>query len=846
MNESANAWIGRHIGPYVIQKLIQQGGMANVFYAVDEGLDRPAAIKILYTDLSANTALVERFKREARSVAKLAHPNIVQIYTTGVTENDHYYIAMEYISGGSLRDQLMQLSEQGRVLQTETAVSLIRQIASALAVAHRAGIIHRDIKPSNILLRPDGSPVLTDLGIAKIQGESSLTRVDELVGTPYYMSPEQVNSQPINARSDIYSLGMILYEMLAGQRVFSGDTPWQVLTKQVNEQPRPLTDLRPDLTPQTVYAVHTCLQKDPAKRFQSAVELISALDVALQAERGGGKTAVPTQLYTANQTIVEPEGPTPVAGPLLGQHAAPPAKRRSIWLILLGLLLLLAAVGGIFIFTPLRSMWQGAPTAVPVAASAPTNTPAPAAPTSGPAPTTAPEEESKTAAQPAATDEPAPTETAVPTDTPTKIPRTTETATAVPTQTTAPTPTRTPSATPTATRSGNPTGSASSGPGLPFNFENFGIWVRGDEDNGTFARSTGQSHGGAAFAKLSYNFATDGNDYVVFQQNNAIDGRPNALQVWVYGDGSGHFLNAWIQDAEGETWQVPFGQVTHTGWKQMTGYIDTEQDWPWTHISGPQNDTVDYPIAFRGFVLDDYNNAYTGQGSIYLDDLTSATLEGGPVTGQNPVQPTFTPDPAATGAAGTAVGRILYTSGATLLTTDPAWSAPQEVGSVASDTCSSPATTVAGQSFTLYRGNFCFIGNGTDVCQSPNGQYEVITNAVPEGTSIVVRPTGSETLTFIYQGSLDRAEGIRWSPASDAFLFVIGDAVQRGFPNGSFSQVIPTALNPIFSPDGSLILYLKPIGAGVRDVFVSNSDGSNPRNLTNSNTIDKTCAVWRN
>ncbi|MCB8985632.1 MAG: protein kinase [Ardenticatenaceae bacterium] len=697
MNESANAWIGRHIGAYVIQKLIQQGGMANVFYAVDEGLDRPAAIKILYTDLSANTALVERFKREARSVARLSHPNIVQIYTTGVTENDHYYIAMEYISGGSLRDLLQQLSEQGRVLQTETAVSLIRQVASALAVAHRAGIIHRDIKPSNILLRSDGSPVLADLGIAKIQGETSLTRVDELVGTPYYMSPEQVNSQPVNARSDIYSLGMIFYEMLAGQRVFSGDTPWQVLTKQVNEQPRPITDLRPDLTPQTAYAVHTCLQKDPAKRFQTAEELIAALDTALQAERGRSKTAVPTQLYAANQTIVEPEGPTPVAGPLLGQHAAPPRKRRPIWLILLGLLLLLAIAAGVFAFTPLRSLWQGTPTAVPVAVLLPTTPP-----TSAPAPTTAPEEDNKVAAQPSATDPPAAptdeppataTETAVPTHTATKIPRATQTATAVPSKTPAPTPTRAPSATPAPTRSGNPTGSASSGPGLPFDFETFGTWVRGDEDNGTFARSTEQSHSGAASAKLSYNFASDGNDYVVFQQNNAIDGRPNALQIWVYGDGSGHFLNAWIQDAEGQTWQVPFGQVTHTGWKQMTGYIDTEQDWPWTHISGPKNDTVEYPISFRGFVLDDYNNAYTGQGSIYLDDLTSATLEGGPVTGQNPVQPTFTPEAGATGEAGTAVGRILYTSGSTLLSTDPAWSTPQEVGTIASDTCSSPATT---------------------------------------------------------------------------------------------------------------------------------------------------------
>lgn len=846
MNESANSWIGQQIGPYVIQKLIRQGGMANVFYGLDQGLDRPAAIKILFTDLSTNTALVERFKREARSVAKLNHPNIVQIYTTGTTADNHYYIAMEYINGGSLGDQLRQLNEQKRVLRTETAVTLIRQIASALTVAHQAGIIHRDIKPSNILLRSDGSPVLTDLGIAKIQGESALTRVDELVGTPYYMSPEQVNSRPIDARSDIYSLGMIFYEMLAGHPVFTGDTPWQVLTKQVNEAPRPITELRPDIAPQTAVIIHTCLQKDPAQRYQTAEALMAALDTALLAEQSGGaKTAVATKISSAGQTIVEPAGPTPVAGPLLGQYATPP-KKRPYWLLGLGLFLLIAIPTAVFLAPSLRQLGQNSPTAVPTnaLAAAPTEAPIAAAQDTE-TPTAVP-----TNTDPAATDQP--TETAVPTVTNTKIPRPTDTSqptnTSQPTATHTPSATRTPSATPT--RSGNPTGSASTGGGLPFNFEAFGVWVRGDEDNGAFTRSTEQTHSGATSGKLTYNFATSDNDYVVFQQNNPIDGRPNALQLWVYGDGSGHFLNAWIQDAEGQTWQVPFGQITHTGWKQLTGYINTDQDWPWGHISGPKNDTVEYPISFRGFVLDDFNNAYTGQGSIYLDDLTTATLDTVPITGQNPVQPTFTPGgtPAATGspaAAGT-IGRILYTSGATLLTTDPAWSAPQEVGTIASNSCSSPASTVTGQTFPLYLGNFCYIGTGTDVCTAPGGQYEVITNAVPEGNSIVVRPVGTQNLIFVYQGIIDRAEGIRWSPSGDSFLFVVGDAVQRGFPNGSFSQVIPTAYNPIFSPDGSLILYLKPIGAGVKDVFVSNADGSNARNVTNAANIDKTCAAWRN
>jgi hypothetical protein len=124
---------------------------------------------------------------------------------------------------------------------------------------------------------------------------------------------------------------------------------------------------------------------------------------------------------------------------------------------------------------------------------------------------------------------------------------------------------------------------------------------------------------------LSYDFKTADNDYVVFMQRNAISGEPTALKIWVYGDGSGHYLNAWIVDDDGQTWQVPFGTVTHTGWREMTGRIETDQAWPWTHISGPDNEQIDYPIALRAIILDDANNAYEGQGDIYLDDLTAVT-----------------------------------------------------------------------------------------------------------------------------------------------------------------------------------------------------------------------------
>jgi hypothetical protein len=396
--------------------------------------------------------------------------------------------------------------------------------------------------------------------------------------------------------------------------------------------------------------------------------------------------------------------------------------------------------------------------------------------------------------------------------------------------------------------------------GLPLDFESFGIWVRGNEPNGTFTQSSEQAYSGAYSGKLSYHFPTSGNDYVVFMQLNDIPGTPNALQVWVYGDGSRHYFNAWILDAGGQTWQVPFGQVSHTGWRQMTGIIAVSQPWPWSHISGPNNGRVDYPIRFRGFVLDDVTDAYVAQGATYLDDLRATTiaLPGRGVTLTPPGAPTitataplptvlsstFTPAPV---VAPGDVGRILYTSGSTILSTDPAWSSPVEVGTAASNTCGNVATTVTGLSFNLYRGPFCAISGTLDVCRSPNRQHEVVINSLdPHTVSMVVRPAGDTgDGLFVYQGTVNRAVGVRWSPLSVSFLFVIGDSVYQGFPSGGYNQGIPIAYEPTFSPDGVYILYRRPVGPGINDVFVSNADGTDPRNVTNVLATDKRCAAWR-
>ncbi len=193
-----------------------------------------------------------------------------------------------------------------------------------------------------------------------------------------------------------------------------------------------------------------------------------------------------------------------------------------------------------------------------------------------------------------------------------------------------PVPTATPESTPTPTPTPQPTKaqqsqvSTSPAPlGVFQDFESQSTWKRGDQPYGEFTRSSAQAHSGRYAGQLSYNFPTANNDYVVFLQSRALAGQPNAISAWVYGDGSGHFLNMWLKDAQGQTWGMSFGQVKHTGWQEMAAYIDPSQPWPSGHISGPDNGVIDYPISFQALVLDDGNDDYSGRGTIYIDDLNS-------------------------------------------------------------------------------------------------------------------------------------------------------------------------------------------------------------------------------
>ncbi|MCA9936056.1 MAG: SUMF1/EgtB/PvdO family nonheme iron enzyme, partial [Anaerolineales bacterium] len=217
----------------------------------------------------------------------LDHPNIVQVYSTGLTPMNQPYIAMQFINGGSLGNKLKQFAEQGKLVPTEQALAIVRQIANALGVAHQAGVVHRDLKPGNILIRTDGTPVLVDLGIAAVQGGPKLTQTGNLIGTPNYMSPEQVRGLPLDGRSDLYSLGVILYELLSGKRPFDAPESIAILHKHVYEAPEPLGNLRRDLNPETLQVVETSLAKDPAARYQNAAQMVAAIDRAMTRESGG-------------------------------------------------------------------------------------------------------------------------------------------------------------------------------------------------------------------------------------------------------------------------------------------------------------------------------------------------------------------------------------------------------------------------------------------------------------------------------------------------------------------------------------------------------------------------------
>jgi serine/threonine protein kinase len=277
--DEMDALVGKSLGQFIIRERIGSGGMATVFKAFQPTLERYVAVKVLPAFHAHDEIFVKRFVMEARSVARLAHPNIVQIHDFGQEKENIFYIVMEYVDSGTLKDRLKQ-----RALSVPEAVDFVIQAAEGLGCAHSNGIIHRDVKPANMLLRKDGHLLLSDFGIAKmLEGTTNLTRAGTGIGTPQYMSPEQGTGQTVDRRSDIYSLGIVLYHCLTGRVPFNSDNPLSITVKHLNE-PLPVENLHAMGVPYPIeQIVLKMTAKAPSDRYQSVDELIDALGAGLSA-----------------------------------------------------------------------------------------------------------------------------------------------------------------------------------------------------------------------------------------------------------------------------------------------------------------------------------------------------------------------------------------------------------------------------------------------------------------------------------------------------------------------------------------------------------------------------------
>ena len=360
---SAEFAVGQHIGDYEILSILGVGGMGKVYKVRNVISDRVEAMKILLPDLSSNQGLAERFLREIRLLAALNHPNIAAL-RTALTHENQLVMVMEFVEGETLANRLARAP-----LSTAEAVNYADQVLAALSYAHKQNIIHRDIKPANMMLTPEGVVKLMDFGIARSSTDGSLTSTGTTLGSLNYMPPEQVRGEAADARSDIYSFGVSLYEMLTGKLPFRGDSQYSLMTAHLNQEPPAPITLRSDLPPELNEIILMSIAKDPANRFQSADAFRAALkSVPVSTLPAAGTTVTPTPRPTTGATTLmdaptpapvrtpTPASTIPMSAPTSPAGAVPPpsvaaaASRRGLWLAmgaLIGVGVLVA--GGVYI-----------------------------------------------------------------------------------------------------------------------------------------------------------------------------------------------------------------------------------------------------------------------------------------------------------------------------------------------------------------------------------------------------------------------------------------------------------------------------------------------------------------
>ncbi|MGD9705825.1 MAG: Stk1 family PASTA domain-containing Ser/Thr kinase [Acidimicrobiia bacterium] len=368
---------------YEIQQRIGRGGMADVFVARDRLLDRPVAIKVLFPEFATDPNFVERFRREAQSAANLNHPNIVGVYDWG-RESNTYFMAMEYVNGRTLADILRANGK----LNARQAAEIAAEVAAALGFAHRSGVVHRDVKPANILIANDGRVKVADFGIARALNsahEQDLTQAGAVMGTATYFSPEQAQGAQPDPRSDLYSLGIVLYEMVGGRPPFAGDNPVAIAYKQVHDTPQPLNQLAPDVPRPFEAIVAKLLAKNASVRYATAEELrddlrrfrdgqpVQALTAlmggaaAAAAAAAGVTTAVPSTTVTPRTTATATAAyssttamPRTTAVPSGGypsqqQPVYEPPRRTGLYVLGSILAIVALVLGGILLFNYLTS-----------------------------------------------------------------------------------------------------------------------------------------------------------------------------------------------------------------------------------------------------------------------------------------------------------------------------------------------------------------------------------------------------------------------------------------------------------------------------------------------------------
>lgn len=318
-------WTGKKLSNrYLMDEMLGQGGMSAVYKATDPNLKRVVAVKMIHTHLSDNPDFVKRFEEEAAAVAQLRHPGIIQVYDFN-QDDDVYYMVLEFVPGETIQDHLKRLNENNRRLPVNKVMEYMANICDAVDYAHQRGMIHRDIKPANIMLNTQGQVILMDFGIAKIVGGQRHTATGAVVGTAMYMSPEQIRGEQPDRRSDIYSLGVTLFEMVSGQPPFQADSAMTLMMMHVNDPVPDPRKLNPEVPDELIAIINKALAKNPNDRYQTAAEMASALRSALG--RIGSGTSV--EMPAAGATMLE-ELPSMVMNDATAFEEVPPVTEGTV------------------------------------------------------------------------------------------------------------------------------------------------------------------------------------------------------------------------------------------------------------------------------------------------------------------------------------------------------------------------------------------------------------------------------------------------------------------------------------------------------------------------------------